>query len=227
MIESVSVLPRDFVVKLIFSMVSVILVPQGAEYQAVSQGIRAQINPPEVISIPAGAAAIRDLDRCSDASDVLVMGLCGSLSPQFEVGTIALYHACANLSGQVRACDRALTDRLQNQFQVSPVLGLTSDRVICSVTEKRNLGESYKAAVVDMEGFAILEQRSVAMLRVVSDDLSGDLPNLSTVIDSDGKIQALPMAIAMMKRPIAASRLIRGSLSGLRKLRELASELSR
>ncbi|GAP99151.1 hypothetical protein [Leptolyngbya sp. NIES-2104] len=208
-------------------MVSVILVPQGAEYQAVSQGVRAQKNPPEVIAIPAGAAAIRDLDRCSEASDVLVMGLCGSLSPQFEIGTIALYHACVNLSGQVQECDRALTNRLQNQFQVSPVLGLMSDRVICSVTEKRSLGEFYKAAVVDMEGFAILEQRSVAMLRVVSDDLSGDLPDLSTVINSDGKIQAIPMAIAMMKRPIAASRLIRGSLSGLRKLRELASELSR
>lgn len=208
-------------------MVSVILVPQGAEYQAVAQGIRTQINPPEVIPIPAGAAAIENLDRAFDASDVLVMGLCGSLSPQFEIGTIALYRACVSLSGQVQECDRALTNRLQNQFQVSPVLGLMSDRVICSVTEKRSLGESYKAAVVDMEGFAILERRSVAMLRVVSDDLSGDLPDLSTVIDSDGKIQALPMAIAMIKRPIAAGRLIRGSLSGLRKLRELASELSR
>lgn len=206
-------------------MVSVILVPQGAEYQAVSQGVRTQKNPPKVIPIPAGAAAIRDLDRCSEASDVLVMGLCGSLSPQFEIGTIALYHACVNLSGQVKECDRALTNRLQNQFQVSPILGLTSDRVICSASEKRDLGKSYGADVVDMEGFAILERRSIAMLRVVSDDLSGDLPDLSTVIDSEGKIQAIPMAIAMLRRPIAASRLIRGSLSGLRKLRQLAAEL--
>lgn len=207
-------------------MISVILVPQGAEYQAVYRGIQSQINPPKVIPIPVGAAAIRELDRVSDSSGVLVMGLCGSLSPQFGIGRIALYQACVNFSGQVKECDRALTDRLQNQFQVSPVLGLTSDRVICSADEKRNLGKSYGAAVVDMEGFAILEQRSVAMLRVVSDDLSGDLPDLSTVIDANGKIQALPMMSAMIKRPIAAGRLIRGSLSGLRKLRQLAAELS-
>lgn len=207
-------------------MISVILVPQGAEYQAVYQGVQSQVNPPQVIPIRAGKAASRDLDRAMPTGDVLVMGLCGSLSPQFGVGTIALYQACVNFSGQTKECDRALTNRLQNQFKVSPVLGLTSDRVICSASEKRDLGKFSKAVVVDMEGFAILEQRSVAMLRVASDDLSGDLPDLSGVINADGNIQALPMAIRMMQKPIASVRLIRGSLSGLRKLRQLAAELS-
>ncbi|MGG6268445.1 phosphorylase [Leptolyngbya sp. AN03gr2] len=210
----------------ILPMVFVILVPQGAEYQAVSQGVRSQKNPPQVIPIPAGKAAIRDLDRVSKTSEILVMGLCGSLSPDFEIGSIALYQSCVNLAGMVKECDSAFTDRLQNQFQVSPILGLTSDRVICSANEKRNLAKSSGAVVVDMEGFPILEQRSIAMLRVVSDDLSGDLPDLGTAINSNGKIQAIPMAIAMIKRPIGASRLIWGSLSGLRKLRQLAAELS-
>lgn len=209
-------------------MVSVILVPQGAEYQAVFQGIQAKVNPPEVVPIPAGEAVTRYLDdRFSNAGEVLVMGLCGSLSPEFEVGTIALYQACVDFSGQMKMCDRAFTQRLAAQLQVSPVLGLTSDRVICSAIEKRDLGKTYGAAVVDMEGFAILSHLSVAMLRVVSDDLQGDLPDLSRVIDSHGKIQTIPMAKAMIQRPIAAGRLIRGSLTGLRRLRQLTAELMR
>ncbi|MER3432849.1 MAG: phosphorylase [Leptolyngbya sp. ERB_1_1] len=206
-------------------MVSVILVPQGAEYQAVYQGIQAKVNPPKVIAIPAGGAAMRQIDRFFEATEVLVMGLCGSLSPELKVGTIALYRACVDFSGQMKACDHAFTQRLQAQLQVSPVLGLTSDRVICSAIEKRELGKTYGAEVVDMEGFAILSNLRVAMLRVVSDDLQGDLPNLSNVIDANGKIQSIPMAKAMIQRPIAAGRLIRGSLTGLRKLRQLAAEL--
>ncbi|MEP0918641.1 phosphorylase [Leptolyngbya sp. DQ-M1] len=206
-------------------MVSVILVPQGAEYQAVYQGVRSRINPPEVIPISAGEAAVRRIDRTFDAAEILLMGLCGSLSPHFDVGTIALYRACVNDSGQVKACDRAFTQRLQAQFQISPVLGFTSDRVICSASEKRDLGKTYGAEVVDMEGFPVLSQCPVAMLRVVSDDLRGDLPDLSGVIDANGKIQAVLMAKAMIRRPIAAGRLIRGSLTGLRKLRQLAAEL--
>lgn len=207
-------------------MISVILVPQGAEYQAVYQGIQSQIDPPDVIPIPAGGAALRDLDRFLDASNVLVMGLCGSLAPEFEVGTIALYRACVDVSGTVKDCDLDLTQRLEAHLQVSPVLGLTSDRVICSAVEKRDLGKTYGAEVVDMEGFAILSHRSVAMLRVVSDDLRGDLPDLGSVVDSSGKIQSIPLIKAMIRKPIAASRLIRGSLSGLRKLRQLAATLS-
>ncbi len=205
-------------------MVSVILVPQGAEYQAVCQGLNLQVNPPQVIPIPAGAG--QDLNRLANATDVLVMGLCGSLSPRFGAGTIALYQACVNDSGTVKQCDHSLTQRLQAQLQVSPVCGFTSDRVICFAAEKRELGKIYRAEVVDMEGFAILSQISVAMLRVVSDGIEGDLPDLRGVIDANGKIQAIPMAKSMIRSPIAAGRLIRGSLRGLKQLRHLAANLA-
>jgi hypothetical protein len=62
------------------------------------------------------------------------------------------------------------------------------------------------------------------MLRVVSDDVRFDLPDLSDAIQ-DGKVQAGRMAQAMIKSPIAAGRLIRGSLTGLNRLRQLAAEL--
>lgn len=208
-------------------MVSVILVPQGAEYQAVCRGIQAQLNPPQVIAIPAGAAISEFLEHTSipDVPEILVMGLCGSLSPRYRVGAIALYRSCVNFSGEEQFCDEGLTDQLQARFKLSPVRGLVSDRVICSASEKRNLGEQYQADVVDMEGFAIAARRSVAMLRVVSDDAEFDLPDLSDAIE-DGKIQGMRMARAMVKRPIAAGRLIRGSLIGLRVLQQIAANLT-
>lgn len=204
-------------------MLPVILVPQGAEYQAVSKGANASIR---VIAIPAGQAVADFLD-CTvipEHSALLVMGLCGSLSSQIGIGDLALYRSCVNFSGEEKFCDRILTKQLQSHFGVSCMRGLNSDRVICSATEKRQFGEKYQADVVDMEGWAIAKRFSVAMLRVVSDDLEFDLPDLSDAI-VDGKIQGMRMAKAMVKRPIAASRLIRGSLTGLKRLRQIAAEL--
>jgi hypothetical protein len=201
----------------------VILVPQGAEYQAVSQGADSRI---QVIAIPAGQAVAGFLDSTliPEHSALLVMGLCGSLSSQIGIGELALYQSCVNLSKAEIFCDRPFTQRLQNQFGVAPVKGCNSDRVICSVHEKRSLGEQYQADVVDMEGYAIAQRYSVAMLRVVSDDLRFDMPDLSDAI-VDGKIQSMWMVKAMMKKPIAASRLIRGSLAALKRLRQVAAEL--
>jgi hypothetical protein len=48
------------------------------------------------------------------------------------------------------------------------------------------------------------------MLRVVSDDSKHDIPNLTSAINSDGSLQPLPLAITMIRQPIAATRLIRG-----------------
>ncbi|WNZ46304.1 hypothetical protein Q2T42_00435 [Leptolyngbya boryana CZ1] len=204
-------------------MVPVILVPQGAEYQAVSQGASDAI---QVVAIPAGIAVADFLDRTliPDHAALLVMGLCGSLSSQVGIGELALYHSCVNFSGEEIACDRSFTQRLQNHFRVASMRGFISDRVICSVAEKRALGEKYQADVVDMEGFAIAQRYSVAMLRVVSDDLQFDLPDLSDAI-VDGKIQGMRMAKAMVKKPIAASRLIQGSLAALKRLRQIAAEI--
>ncbi len=205
-------------------MIPVILVPQGAEYHAVSQGANAKI---QVIALPAGQAVADFLDSTSipDHSALLVMGLCGSLSSHLRIGELAIYQSCISFSREEIFCDRALTLRLQNHFGVAAVRGLNSDRVICSAREKQGLHEQYGADVVDMEGFAVVQRFSVAMLRVVSDDVQFDMPDLSGVI-VDGKIQPVRMAKAMVKKPISASRLIRGSLTGLKRLRQIAADLA-
>ena len=215
----------------------IILVPQGAEYKAVCRGLsRITTAKPTVMPIPIGSQALTTyLQSCQEklwnASEVklLVMGLCGSLRDRFKVGDIVLYEECV-YETQVQQCDSSFTAQLYAHLQnkVSLVKGLTSDRVVCSAKEKLHLSELSKADVVDMEGFATLEffQQAgveVAMLRVVSDDSGHDIPDLTSAINSDGSLQPLPLAITMIRQPIAATRLIRGSLQALKVLEEITA----
>ena len=217
----------------------IILVPQGAEYKAVCRGLsRITTAKPTVIPIPIGSQALTTyLKACQDElwnapdAKVLLMGICGSLRDRFKVGDIVLYEECV-YERKVQQCDRSFTAQLYAHLQekVCLVKALTSDRVICSKEEKRHLSEISGADVVDMEGFAALEffhqaGVEVAMLRVVSDDSGHDIPDLTSAINSDGSLQALPLAISMIRQPIAATRLIRGSLRGLKVLQEVTAFL--
>ncbi|MBC7970615.1 MAG: hypothetical protein H7Z11_10920 [Verrucomicrobia bacterium] len=81
-----------------------------------------------------------------------------------------------------------------------------------------------------MEGFAALEalhqtSARVAMLRVVSDNAQHDLPDLTSAISQDGALRTLPLAWGMASQPIAATRLIRGSLRSLKTLEAIAKQL--
>ncbi|MGK7895903.1 MAG: hypothetical protein AB4372_20395 [Xenococcus sp. (in: cyanobacteria)] len=220
-----------------------ILVVQGAEYRAVQQGIKqanltAKLDKiPQIIPIPIGekdAQTIWENTEFLDNSqpqNVLIMGLCGSLSPEESVGDIVLYRACikGNLS---LATDKALTAAIQQQLNsnISLVTALTCDRVIHSTTEKQTLAETYPATVVDMEGFAYLQTLqsqgiAVAILRVVSDDIHGNLPDLNQAINDDGKIETIPLIISLLRQPLAAVKLIKGSLKGLQILKQVTRKL--
>ena len=212
----------------------IIVVPQGAEYKAVCRGLTSKQT---VIPIPVGSQAVsRYLRTCQDKlwnpqAKVLVMGLCGSLRDRILVGDIVLYSECVYQT-KVQQCDRSFTAELYAHLQekVSLVKALTSDRVVCSAKEKLHLSEISSSDVVDMEGFAALEffQQAgveVAMLRVVSDDSGHDIPDLTSAINSDGSLQALPLAMSMIRQPIAATRLIRGSLQALKVLEEVTAFL--
>jgi nucleoside phosphorylase len=219
---------------------------QGAEYQAVCNGLRrATGSVPQVVPIPVGPQAVH---RCLQtwlqgnplSQLVLVMGLCGSLNPGLGVGQAVLYQTCVygtaetellQTVGRKLECDRPLTDWLQAELpQVARVDALTSDRLIHRATEKQYLAQASGTDVVDMEGFAVLESLQqagiqVAMLRVVSDACTHDLPNLNTALSAEGKLQPLPMALSMMRQPQAAARLIQGSLKGLQQLQQISANL--
>jgi len=223
-----------------------ILVPQGAEYKAVCRGLSCVSAPkPLVMAIPMGSKPLaRYIERYLKTGHflnypqprVLLMGLCGSLSPDYAIGDIVVYQECVYESKRStplwQSCDSELTTRLHHKLKerASLVRAFTSDRIIFSAQEKRHLGQSYSADVVDMEGFAALEVLSqagvaVAMVRVISDDSHHNIPNLTSALSPDGSLQPLPLAIAMIQQPIAATRLIRGAIHGLRSLQQVTTVL--
>jgi len=243
--------------------ISTILVPQGAEYQAVCRGLSQISTPhPQVLAIPIGCEPVtRYLEKWQKSEQfptyphtrILLMGLAGSLSPQYKLGDIVLYQDCICPSNQSKSwlsqsdrklqldsptlpsalsTDSELTNLIKHHLQEKAYLvrGLTSDRLIWSSSQKRQLGQIYQTAVVDMEGYAVLEVLNstgvaVAMLRVISDDCYYDLPDLNFAISPDGVLETFPLAMGMMRQPLAATRLIRGSLKGLRILQQVAELL--
>ena len=230
---------------------STILVPKGAEYGAVCRGLRRIDRPPAVVAIPAGPkSASRFLQQwlCNQSADrtphaVLLMGLCGSLTARLTVADAVLYEMCRAVSGvsiasltpetnDLAVCDPELTDWIDQrlQGQVERVKGASCDRVICTATEKQQLGQQSGADVVDMEGFAALTDLRQAgipgtMLRVISDGCDRNLPNLNLALDADGNLKPQTLALAMLQQPGPALQLIQGSLQGLAKLQTLTYQL--
>ncbi len=222
-----------------------ILVSAGFEYQAVCRGLSCVVSTgipkPLVLPIPIGVEPLaRYLERLlgdgyfikNSVSQVLVLGLCGSLSPQHNVGDIVLYKDCVYQSPEVWCgYDPRLTSLLHHALEekVTLVRGLTSDRLIWSATEKRQLYQAYHADVVDMEGAALKvlgeTDVAVAMLRVISDGCLHNLPNLTPAISPGGSLRPLPLAMGLLRQPLAANRLIQGSIRGLQVLQQLTTLL--
>jgi Phosphorylase superfamily len=217
-----------------------IFVPQGAEYKAVCNGLKLLSKTvPQVISIPVGGKAVtkylqewyKSVNLLKNSQPcALLMGLCGSLTPDYDVGDIVLYETCV-YQDKILQCDNDFTNQLELHLKqkVSRVKALTSDSVVFSKDEKILLGKC-GASVVDMEGFSALEFLSsvgfkVGMLRVVSDGCKHDLPNLNSAFSPEGALLPLPLALGMLRQPIAASRLIYGSLRGLKVLENVTKDL--
>ncbi|MFM7408680.1 MAG: phosphorylase [Cuspidothrix sp.] len=219
-------------------MSTLILVPQGAEYQAVCRGLNRVVNsPPQVLAIPMGIEPVQQyLQKLThvSAQQILMMGLCGSLSKKYQVGDIVLYQNCL-YQGNLQECNHVFTADIHNQLgdQVSLVKGLTSDRLISTAAQKQQLHQQYNSDVVDMEGYPFLEffqqlpNLEIAILRVVSDDADHDIPDITSAINADGSLKPLQLAWDLMRQPQSGTRLITGSLQGLKTLTKITQLLFR
>lgn len=223
--------------------IGAIFVPQGAELKAVQRGLnRSSATHVTVYPIPMGPQPVRtyleqwrkqSLVTLGDSPSILLLGLCGGLTPELTVGDWVLYRSCIDAQSQVSvpslSCDAALLKTLQDCLEksVTVVTGLMCDRMIHRAAEKQNLAQQFGAAVVDMEGYAFLEALQstgvpVSMMRVVSDDAEHNVPDLAAAITPDGKLNGAKLAMSMVREPSNAFRLIQGSLRGLKQL-ELAT----
>jgi len=217
---------------LLNGLVDAILVPQGAEFQAVSSGCK---QGPPVIAIPAGPALAAFLTKLPPTTwkRVVLMGLCGSLDPCYGIGDVVIYRSCMAPTGETIECDRAFRGELAQRLTpgTPQVLGLTTPQVIAQAAEKQRYRQQWGAEVVDMEGLVaqrILTGRGIAvgMIRVVSDDSQQDLPDLSDAFDAQGQLQALSLAWALLRSPVAGARLVQGSLTALPVLGQVAARLA-
>lgn len=205
-----------------------VLVPQGAEYQAVRRGLQAS----KVVIIPirAGAAAVTtpaliNALRESPAM-VLILGVCGGLQPDDRVGEVVVYTTCQDEAGQTYALDQMLSAKLVPSWR--RVKGITTAKTLSQAQEKQSLAARWGVEVVDMEGAPLLKalaRMPVVMVRVISDGGDRDLPDLSQAFDSQGNLRPGPLAIAMLRNPRAAARLIQGSLQALKVLERIAPEI--
>lgn len=216
--------------------IQTILVPAGAEYRAIGRGLQLIRCPqPQIQPIPVGPEATTRFLQTHppEPGGVLLMGLGGSLVPRYAVGDAVLWQAAIanNPQGnlQIYNSDRYLNQWLQQRLHPLPLVqGFTSDRIITRAAEKQQLARDTGAEVVDMEAVAVLQAlapQPVAILRVISDDCHHDLPDLSQAVAADGSLRSLPLALSFLSRPRAASRLIRGSLKGLKVLEAIAQTL--
>ena len=173
--------------------VDLVVVPQGAEFQAVLHSFqRYGLDPVKIITIPMGSSNLlptitNHAEKLITAKKILLMGLCGSLNKSYVIGDTVAISSCQNQLQQQVELDSELTAEIEQLLSVESVASLTSDHIITQVREKAELGQRYGTSIVEMEGYyyvELLQQQgiSVAMVRIVSDDLSGNIPDLSGAV---------------------------------------------
>jgi adenosylhomocysteine nucleosidase len=199
-----------------------ILVPRGPEAAAVRRaGPDAR-----VVEIRAGAAAGTALPPFEDGETVVVLGLCGALR-RLEAGDVAIYARVAD-GALMSVLDRALVDALVSALPGALVVNaFTAERVVTTSAARRTIARRFDADVVDMEGThlaAALDANGVrfAMVRVVSDDASRDLPPIGGAIDAQGRVRPLAIALAFARAPRAAVAFVRDVRRALTTLTETA-----
>jgi nucleoside phosphorylase len=198
-----------------------LLVPRGAEAAAVRRA-RPHVR---VVELPPGAAAARALPAFAADEAAIVVGLCGALRG-LTVGDVAIYRRIADGAATL-APDPALAASLGALLPRAHAVGAcVADHVVTTIAERHVLAERHDADVVDMEAGVLgraLAERGVpfAMVRVVSDDASRELPALERAIGQDGRLRPALIALAFLLQPRAAFAFVRdvqralGTLSGV------------
>lgn len=199
-----------------------IVVPRGAEARAVRKR-----NPNAcIVEVAAGAQAGTLLPEIAAGELVVVLGLCGALRDR-RVGDVVVYRRVADGTAAIDL-DAALREELAPVLGATIVDAWTADHVVTTVTERAALASRSQADVVDMEGTHLaraLVARGVriAMVRVVSDDASRDLPALERAIRANGTIDVVRIAWAFVRSPRAAFAFARDVRSALSRLGETAA----
>jgi adenosylhomocysteine nucleosidase len=136
---------------------------------------------------------------------VLCCGFSGALVPGIQVGDIVVGDSIVDLQGQSLMIDVG--------FPADPKQGihtgrlLTHDAIVRLVPEKQQLAKHFSALAVDMESLAVAQvcrERGVRFLaiRVISDDLTSDLPvEVLSLVGPTGTTRFGAAIAAIFSRP--------------------------
>jgi len=213
-------------------MIDYICVCDGEELKALQKSLFSSDLKSKIFPIPIGINPVNNLlknNRIPREKSILLIGLGGSLSPNYSVGDVVIYESCCYLDDDklvTKNCNSQLNKYLRDRLNCALVKGLTTDTLISQSSQKKSLFQKTSAFIVDMESFALLNYfQSVSVIRVVSDNYDDDLPDLNSAITLDGKLNNGKVAIAFLKEPWKAVKLIKNALISLRKLSAIAQML--
>ena len=135
---------------------------------------------------------------------IISTGYAGGLSPEIEAGDIVVTGEVIHESGR-----RVFSKSIDN-FSASPPIRrgpiLTTNRFIPFSHDKKGLYRKFGARAVDMESFFLGEEASNSKtpflsVRVVSDDVNRDLPQLSNITGRDGRPKTAKIARYFLTHP--------------------------
>jgi adenosylhomocysteine nucleosidase len=137
---------------------------------------------------------------------VVSVGFAGSLVPEIRSGSIFV-------ADEVLEADTNQTLSIDLKMPADPANGLHTGRLVMTkhiirlVSEKHALADQTGGHVVDMESYAVAEvcrkrEKKFLCVRVITDDLSADLPpEILTIFGKTGTQRAGAVAGAFFKRP--------------------------
>ncbi len=206
----------------------VVIVPTGAEARAVRRALARAGSTAHVATTGIGplAAELSAHDVLSGRRPerVVVVGLCGLLTPAFRVGDALVYREIVTPDERF-AFDRELSGIVADRVTgaQSGIRAFASDDIVTRSIDKVTLGERYTAQAVDMETAAVARTLqpagiAVAALRLGSDGVADDLPALDRALDASGGMDGLALALAMLRHPVAGARLARNATRALASL---------
>jgi nucleoside phosphorylase len=218
-----------------------VFVVRGAEERAVRRGL-SRAGAAKAIAVyaigigPAAAQAAVEavLDASPAPARALVTGLCGALSAALEIGDALFYSTILDPDGASVATDAELTARLLDTVDAaqSGIRALTSRVVVISAADKSELARRYDVDAVDMETLVLARRlteagSAVAALRVVSDCVDDDLPDLNAAVGADGALSGVKLFERSLERPGPAVRMARNGSRALAALERAIAVVAR
>lgn len=134
--------------------------------------------------------------------EVWTVGFAGALHSGLKAGTLFL----PDLVIDAGDGSRAQVDGSPNEGRNESKNSLVTFHAVADANQKAKLGKAYGAQAVDMEAAAVARGAQKYNLpfravKVISDDASFAMPDLSGFVTSDGKVQASRIALFAIMRP--------------------------